>query len=152
MGKTVKSRLFISITSVICVVALCIIANSGIPALYESHAEKVAAQDAATRTTKQVVTTTTTTAAPETTVTEESIVYEIEETTTTTTAPETTTEELTEEETTTEAVADSGEESLLDKILNFLTSIFDTIFSGDLLSKLGDAFSGIFGIFGLNKT
>lgn len=151
MGKTVKSRLFICITSIVCVVALCIIANSGIPSLYQSHAEKVAAQDAATRTVKQVVTTTTTTtAAPETTVTEESIVYEIEETTTEeVTVAETTTEEVTEEETTTEAVETPAEESLLDKILNFLTSIFDMIFSGDLFAKLGDAFSGVLGIFGL---
>ncbi|MBQ8782947.1 MAG: hypothetical protein IJZ57_04160 [Clostridia bacterium] len=150
MGKTVKSRLFICITSIICVIALCIIANSGIPALYQSHAEKVAAQDAATRTTKQVVTTTTTTApATEAPVTEESIVYEIEESTTEAVSEESTEEEVIEEETTTEAADDSSEESFLDKILNFLTSIFDMIFSGELFAKLGDLFSGVLGIFGL---
>ena len=150
MGKTVKSRIFISVTAMICVVALCIIANSGIPSLYKSYAEKVAAQDAATRTTKQVVTmapttTTTTTQA----VTEESVVYEIEETT----APvneEPSTEEITEEEeTTTEAQEAPAEESFLDKIINFFTSLF----SGDLFASIGDIFSKIIstilGIFGL---
>lgn len=150
MGKTVKSRIFMSVTAMICVVALCIVANSGIPSLYKSYAEKVAAQDAATRTTKQVVTmapttTTTTTQA----VTEESVVYEIEETT----APvneEPSTEEVTEEEeTTTEAQEAPAEESFLDKIINFFTSLF----SGDLFASIGDIFSKIIstilGIFGL---
>ncbi len=150
MDKTVKSRIFMSVTAMICVVALCIIANSGIPSLYKSYAEKVAAQDAATRTTKQVVTmapttTTTTTQA----VTEESVVYEIEETT----APvneEPSTEEVTEEEeTTTEAQEAPAEESFLDKIINFFTSLF----SGDLFASIGDIFSKIIstilGIFGL---
>ena len=140
MGKTVKSRIFISVTAMICVVALCIIANSGIPSLYKSYAEKVAAQDAATRTTKQVVTMA---------VTEESVVYEIEETT----APvneEPSTEEVTEEEeTTTEAQEAPAEESFLDKIINFFTSLF----SGDLFASIGDIFSKIIstilGIFGL---
>lgn len=150
MGKTVKSRIFMSVTAMICVVALCIVANSGIPSLYKSYAEKVAAQDAATRTTKQVVTmapstTTTTTQA----VTEESVVYEIEETT----APvneEPSTEEVTEEEeTTTEAQEAPAEESFLDKIINFFTSLF----SGELFASIGDIFSKIIstilGIFGL---
>ncbi len=147
MGKTIKSRIFISITSMICVAALCIIANSGVPALYESYAEKVAAQDAATRTVKQVVTTvtTTTTTEPETTVTEESIVYEIEETTTEATTEATTVEEVTEEETTTEAAEAPAEESFLDKIINFFTSLF----SGDIFAELADTFSGLFGGLGL---
>lgn len=151
MGKTVKSRIFISITSIICVIALCIIANSGIPSLYQSHAEKVAAQEAASRTTQTVVapTTTKTVAAPETTVTEESIVYEIEESTTPVVTEEPTEEVVSEEETTTEAAQEPEEESLLDKILNFLTSIFEMIFSGEIFTKLGEAFSSILGIFGL---
>lgn len=150
MGKTVKSRIFISVTAMICVVALCIIANSGIPSLYKSYAEKVAAQDAATRTTKQVVTmapttTTTTTQA----VTEESVVYEIEETTATVNEEPSTEEVTEEEETTTEAQEAPAEESFLDKIINFFTSLF----SGDLFASIGDIFSKIIstilGIFGL---
>lgn len=150
MGKTVKSRIFMSVTAMICVVALCIIANSGIPSLYKSYAEKVAAQDAATRTTKQVVTmapttTTTTTQA----VTEESVVYEIEETTATVNEEPSTEEVTEEEETTTEAQEAPAEESFLDKIINFFTSLF----SGDLFASIGDIFSKIIstilGIFGL---
>ncbi len=150
MGKTVKSRIFMSVTAMICVVALCIIANSGIPSLYKSYAEKVAAQDAATRTTKQVVTmapttTTTTTEA----VTEESVVYEIEETTGTVNEEPSTEEVTEEEETTTEAQEAPAEESFLDKIINFFTSLF----SGDLFASIGDIFSKIIstilGIFGL---
>ncbi len=148
MGKTVKSRLFFSITSIICVIALCIIANSSIPSLYESHAQKVAAQEAATRTTKQVVTVApTTTVSPETTVTQESIVYEIEETTTPV-VEDSVDEEVSEEEIT-DADEQPAEESILDKILNFLTSIFDMIFSGEIFAKLGELFSGLLGIFGL---
>ena len=150
MGKTVKSRIFMSVTAMICVVALCIVANSGIPSLYKSYAEKVAAQDAATRTTKQVVTmapttTTTTTQA----VTEESVVYEIEETTATVNEEPSTEEVTEEEETTTEAQEAPAEESFLDKIINFFTSLF----SGDLFASIGDIFSKIIstilGIFGL---
>ncbi len=146
MGKTVKSRIFMSITAMVCVAALCIIANSGIPSLYKSYAEKVAAQDAATRPVKQVVTmapatTTTTTEA----VTEGSVDYEIEETTTEAVTEEATQEEVTEEETTTEAEEAPAEESFLDKILNFFTSLF----SGELFSSFGDIFSDILGIFGL---
>ena len=149
MGKTVKSRIFMSITAMVCVVALCIIANSGIPSLYKSYAEKVAAQDAATRPVKQVVTmapttTTTTTEAA----TEESVVYEIEETTTE--VAEAPAEDVTEEETTTEAAEEApAEEGFLDKIINFFTSLF----SGDLFGSIGDIFSDILssslGIFGL---
>lgn len=144
MGKTVKSRIFMSITAMVCVAALCIIANSGIPSLYKSYAEKVAAQDAATRPTKQVVTMAPTTTTTTEAATEESVVYEIEETTTEAVTEEAT-EEVTEEETTTEAEEAPAEEGFLDKILNFFTSLF----SGDLFSGLGDAFSGILGIFGL---
>ena len=150
MGKTVKSRIFMSVTAMICVVALCIVANSGIPSLYKSYAEKVAAQDAATRTTKQVVTmapttTTTTTQA----VTEESVVYEIEETTATVNEEPSTEVVTDEEETTTEAQEAPAEESFLDKIINFFTSLF----SGELFASIGDIFSKIIstilGIFGL---
>lgn len=149
MDKSVRNKLFMSITSIICVVAVCIIANSAIPSLYESHAQKVAAQEAATRTTKQVVTVapTTTQAAPETTVTEESVVYEIEETTEAV-VEESSTEAVTEE-TTTEAEEAPAEEGILDKVLNFLTSIFEMIFSGEIFTKLGDAFADILGMIGL---
>lgn len=157
MGKTVKSRIFISITAFICVIAICIIANKGVPSLYASHREKIAAQDSATKVVQQVqkpkttvkttTATTTTTAATEA-VTEDANIYDITEDS----AEETdfTEEETVEEEDTTapDSQNDSSK-SFLDKVIDFFTQIFEAITSGNLLAKIKEFISGIFGKIGL---
>lgn len=163
MGKTVKSRVVLSITSIICVIAICIIANKGIPSLYESHRQKALAQEAASRAAEQVeipkttapavtqaheTTEPTTEATESETVTEDGNVYDIPEETT---QEETTTqtEEYTEEETT-EPDSDSSdsEGSFFDKIIDFFTKLFEAITSGDFFNKISEFFSGIFGKLG----
>lgn len=150
MGKTVKSRVFVCITSLVCVIAICLIANTAIPSLWESYAKKVAAEEEANKPVAVQVVKPAPTApqAPVTEPTEASEVFEIEEPAVVE-PTEPVTEEPVEEETTTEPAADSGSESFLDKIINFLTSIFDLIFSGEIFTKIGDFFAGILGIFGL---
>lgn len=163
MGKTVKSRVVLSITSIICVIVICIIANKGIPSLYESHRQKAVAQEAASRAAEQVeipkttapsatqtpATEPSTEATEQATVTEDANVYDIPEETTqeeTTTQAE---EEYTEEETT-EPNSDSSdsEGSFFEKIINFFTKLFEAITSGDFFNKISEFFSGIFGKLG----
>lgn len=157
MGKTVKSRTVLSITSIICVVALCIIANKGIPSLYASQREKAIAQENATRVVEQVnkpSTTAPTTQQPTTepttepTVSEDSNVYEIVEDTT---APQAQEEEPTqEEEEPTQPETPASEESFFDKIIGFFTSIFEAFTSGDILTTIKDFISSLFGGIGLS--
>lgn len=160
MGKTVKGRVFISITAFICVIAICLIANKGVPSLYASHREKVAAQDSATRVVEQVnkpKTTTATTAATTTTtaaaeaVTEDANVYDIAEDSASEEdiSEDTNEEEPEEEETTAPDNQDNSSKSFLDKVIDFFTSLFEAITSGTLLEKIKEFFSGIFGKIGL---
>ena len=159
MGKTVKGRVFISITAFICVIAICLIANKGVPSLYASHREKVAAQDSATRVVEQVrkpkttttAATTTTTAAATEAVTEDANVYDITEDSASEeeVSEDTTEEETEEEETTAPDNQNDSSKSFLDKVIDFFTSLFEAITSGTLLEKIKEFFSGIFGKIGL---
>lgn len=158
MGKTVKGRVFISITAFICVIAICLIANKGVPSLYASHREKVAAQDSATRVVEQIKKPKTTTAATTTTttepsteaITEDANIYDITEDSAS--EEEVTEEETTEaeeEETTAPDNQDSSSKSFLDKVIDFFTTIFEAITSGNLLEKIKEFISGLFGKIGL---
>ena len=157
MGKTVKGRVFISITAFICVIAICLIANKGVPSLYASHREKVAAQDSATRVVEQVKKPKTTTAATTTTtaettteaITEDANIYDITEDSASEEAV--TEEEPTEEEEDTTAPdnQDNSSKSFLDKVIDFFTTIFEAITSGNLLEKIKEFISGLFGKIGL---
>lgn len=158
MGKTVKGRVFISITAFICVIAICLIANKGVPSLYASHREKVAAQDSATRVVEQIKKPKTTTAATTTTttepsteaITEDANIYDITEDSAS--EEEVTEEETTEaeeEETTAPDNQDSSSKSFFDKVIDFFTTIFEAITSGNLLEKIKEFISGLFGKIGL---
>lgn len=54
MGKTVKSRTVMSIASFLLCAALCLVANSSIPKIYESYKQKAVAQQAASQATHQI--------------------------------------------------------------------------------------------------
>lgn len=161
MGKTVKSRVVLSITSIICVIAICIIANKGIPSLYESSRQKALAQEAASRAAEQVeipkttapsvtqapaATEPTTQATEPETVTEDANVYDIPEETTTQATTEA--EEEAPEEEVTEPNSSDSDDSFFGKIISFLTGIIEAITSGDLFGKISEFFSGIFGKLG----
>lgn len=54
MGKTVKSRTIMSIASFLLCAALCLVANTSIPKIYESYKQKAVAQQAASQATHQI--------------------------------------------------------------------------------------------------
>ena len=174
MGKTVKSRLLVSITSFLCVVALCIWANSGIPSLYESYKERTVAQAQASASTNVqkvskpsssssepapeqdafVAEDTAVDEAPvEDFVSEDANVFDIDE-------PEEVPaeepeeeveeeyEEIEEEEIPEEPVEEN--KTFFEKVVDFITGVFETLTSGGLLQKIKDFFSNILGLVGIN--
>ncbi len=173
MGKTVKSRIISSVVSVLCVIALCVWANSGIPSMYQSYREKAMAKAAATRTTHQIAAPAQqpadTAPAASDVVTEEPVmedtadtsfdmptedaaVYDIEEPMDEMPMDEEPVEEeevYEEEEPVEEEAPVETEKSFFEKIVDFVTDMFSSLTSGDFFAKIKDFFAGLFSKVGI---
>ncbi len=168
MGKTVKSRSIMSVTSFLLVIAFCLIANKSVPKLYESYRQREAAQQASIQTAqvikKQQQKKTDDVSAPEepseedAQSDEDANIYDIpEEPVSEEDSEDEVFEEDSEDETVVEdtdtstdnSSAKAEKTSVLEKILNFFKSLFNKIGSCKLLKRLKDFFVKFLKLFGV---
>ena len=175
MGKTVKSRTIMSIASFLLCAALCLVANTSIPKIYESYKQKAVAQQAASQATHQIKKETPVTPVEEPVIPEEepvedtsfedeALVYDVpEDPTPVEKYEEPAAEEPKEEEEApaedveepeTEASDEEAEESkdeggFFGIILSLITGIIEKITSLDIFGKIKDFIGDILKFFGI---
>ena len=179
MGKTVKSRTIMSIASFLLCAALCLVANTSIPKIYESYKQKAVAQQAASQATHQIKKETPVAPVEEPVIPEEPVedtsfedtsfedtaVYDVpEDTTPVEKYEEPAAEEPEEEEAPTEedveepeTETETGDEEAQEEdnggffgvILSLITGLIEKITSFDIFGKIKDFIGDILKFFGI---